>query len=485
MIKNTAARYSYIILVLLISITQIYAEDATSLSILIPRGFTTDTVLELALSNYRLFHNDYIDRSYKKPKHWCAYTMQNTYFYQESTNTCDLARYFFPNNDITVTINQNGTGDIGSPWIDLIGRDGGNYSASMNILPVSKVWGGISKVTHDLSTLVDGLWLQTVIGVIFMQHNIDVFDRVCGAQGETPCLNRPIEAFNNNQWHYGKLNVQEMEHSGVDDILFRCGWMFAKGRQGHASVYGLALIPMGNRPQGTFLFEPIIGNGGHWGLGFGINLDMRLFSWAKNEVSVMLDCSYRYLFSARERRSFDLCNGDWTRYFKVASMHDPSTPCFGINFFTQDMDVTPRGNFDGWFAIHYRKSDFNIEGGLSYWWRNSEHVCLSCPFPEDIGIFDLTNHETSASTACISQTDAGVNAVVPDAVFTPITMQDINLDSARQRSVSTVKIYLAASINGKFLGLPSMTGFGVSYEMPSGNNALRQWAVWGKTNVSF
>lgn len=477
-----------VVALLIIAIGSPYSVDASrrrrhSRTTLIPRGFTTDATLEHVLSSYRLFHNMYPDKPYDFPKK-PMFTMQTTYFYEESNNRVSLERYFFPCGDCQLCINQDGTGHIGSPWLGLIAPEEKQFRAILNLEPSRRAYGAITRFHMDWSCLLEGLWMSAIVSALYVEHDIDFFDRMRSAEGVCPFA-RPAQAFNSRSLMYGVLPTKRMKINGYDDINFKVGYTISEGAHHHIELYGNVIVPMGQRPSGRVLWEPIIGNGGHWGLGVGFNLELHLWERGRQSLSFLADTVFRYLFGATERRMFDLCNGEWSRYMKVAHRSNPQVACPAINHLTQEVHVRPRDNFDSWMALHYKRGDLNLELGVNVWYRNSEKLCLRCPFPCDIGIFDLSNQMTSASQATICQTNEGDNAAPSDEEFTPIRTCDVNVESARQRSAASVKLSLGLGFHGYFLGKPSLFGLGGAYEIPRDNSALEQWAVWFKTNFTF
>src|SRR6185436_1681238 len=75
--------------------------------------------------------------------------------------------------------------------------------------------------------------------------------------------------------------------------------------------------PTGNKPEGEFLFEPIVGNGHHWTLGVGFNAHAMLWRSECDDscFGFYLDANITHLFSTCQRRAFDLCTpGANSRY---------------------------------------------------------------------------------------------------------------------------------------------------------------------------
>jgi hypothetical protein len=212
--------------------------------------------------------------------------------------------------------------------------------------------------------------------------------------------------------------------------------------------------------------------------------------------AAMIDANYRYVFSACERRSFDLTNnGNWSRYLLVATEIQPLDSLPGINFFTRSARVTPGSTFQLWAALHVQKSSWNAEVGYNLWVRSKEKACLiSCNGPikcngKSIGIFDIANccnpPGTSASTATICQGTSGTNATTSDTTFTPVDYCDLNLCSAENPLTFSNKIYISIGYDSDIQDHACYIGLNGSYEWAHNASALDQWAVWGNIGLKF
>ncbi len=86
--------------------------------------------------------------------------------------------------------------------------------------------------------------------------------------------------------------------------------------------------PSGNKPRGDYLFEPIVGNGGSWELGAGF--DSHGVLWRSCECdstfSFYLDANVTHLFKACQRRTFDLCGKNNSRYMLAERLTSTITP---------------------------------------------------------------------------------------------------------------------------------------------------------------
>ena len=72
----------------------------------------------------------------------------------------------------------------------------------------------------------------------------------------------------------------------------------------------IGAAPTGKRPKAEYLFEPMVGNGGHWEVGAAFTSHMLFWSSESGESHAggYLDVNVTHLLKAHQKRCFDLCN---------------------------------------------------------------------------------------------------------------------------------------------------------------------------------
>ncbi len=461
---------------------------AQSHSILIPRSITHNATYELALDNYHIYHHENDDRT--------GFSFYVTPFYTQSDNTSAMARYFLPQNACNLNIQEDGSGNVGSLWLNLAAAPGLFFSSMLSIAPVRKATGGYFYARFDMSRwlpdahwLLRNIWLSVSFAAFQAKHSLNVCEALTGdmAYGTVSGITTGIQALNNPAWTAGLFSTCPLKQTGVDDIQLKLGdnWFFCDD-QSHIGLYLVGSIPTGNRPISKYIFEPLVGTK-HGAFGVGINADFKLYKNTYSQFNFMLDTKYRYLFSGCERRSFDLCaNGDWSRYLLVVNGDTTSLSMPGINTATFPVTVTPRSQIELWFALHYEVCQWNIEAGYNLWWRACDKICGNNQFPPNTGIYDIagavSSNPVSASMANITESAIGPNIAPSDAVFTPSTL--LNFSSGAQPQALVNGIYGAVSYNDNDVCCPFLIGFGGGYEFAD-CNTLSQWSVWGKLGLSY
>lgn len=418
---------------------------------------------------------------------WIAF--QVLPFYQQSRSAQKVSKYYLPCcNAGKMRVQEDGLGDIGSLWLSLIAADNQQYEGFFTLAPERKIVGNFFDIRMSLSRFICHTWLD----VTFVLERITKKLNFCPHEGPNPGIACDVatlcQAFNQPDWHYGRLWNGERTVTGIDDvqIKFGCDWFYCDTN--HISPYLLLGISTHTKKCDEFLFAPSIASG-HNSFGFGIIGDLQVAFWdCYSSLTLLMDFKYRREFGGTVKRTFDLCkNGDWSRYLLVVSEDERANTLPGINFFTQDVKLQATNVLDSWVAVHYKHRQCHVELGYDLWWHQHEALKL-CSFPEGIGIFDLAGqcggNPTSASNAMICQSIAN-NQPTSDPVFVPISACDFNLDSGAVPTRLSSTLYLALGYDAYVYEHPLLFGVGASYEFGHGTAALDNWDIWAKFGVAF
>lgn len=467
-------------LCMLVSCTQDL--HTSSKSFFRPRDISTDSMLELSLTNYHRYHSldDSLEDGDLKDRWFSFYAKP---LFMQSTNHKKMARYFLPNNNACATLDESGNGTLDSLWFNLISPDGTFYNSNIFLAPERTVAGVLFTMYVNFTKAI---WLGINSAAVQVTNNIHLHE-YRNQTGTIPGFANAYNAFNNSAWCAGKISCADLKVGGLDDIQFKLGYDVFKLEDGHATIYLVATAPTGKRPNSEYLFEPLVGSK-NGSVGVGLDLDAVAAEIRDYELSFMLDFKYRFIFPATERRSFDLCkNGQWSRYLLVVTPDQLLNSQPGINLLTIPVKVTPRSTIDLWAALNLPICNFNIEIGYDFWWRQAEKICKKCPICPGYGIQTLALCGfplSSASTANITQGASGSNATVTDTTFTYITDADLNLNSAAHPHALSQKLYIDFGYTIKRDCYSALLGLGAAYEFAT-KNALDQWTVWITTGITF
>ena len=310
---------------------------------------------------------------------------------------------------------------------------------------------------------------------------------------------------------YGKFGCSR-QAVGLSDIEMALGWDIVSNFQGHAGFNIRASIPTGTRPKSEYLFEPIVGNGKHWELGFGFTGHVLLWEMdGEQQFSFFGDVNVMHFFNARQRRSFDIVtNGFGSRYMLVkqfdANQNYTGNSLPAINVTTLNINVRNAIQIDMALMFGYTYNAFTFDIGYNMWFRSHDEITpLEC-LPQNRygfkGIQNVVNIigtplDTTQSTATLHGNNLSQRAAVVDPNSPQFfNMNDLDLTSASSPRVLTHKFfsYIGGSWPDSCRNILPFFGIGGEIEVEGLNlrdqkrfskDTLSQWAVWLKGGFGF
>ena len=171
----------------------------------------------------------------------------------------------------------------------------------------------------------------------------------------------------------------------------------------HIGIKMQIAAPLGNRPKGMYLFEPIVGNQHHWELGIGATAHALVWSNEAEEerVDFFMNLLVNHLFGSHQRRSFDLKGRPNSRYMLAQKMTSNTNNLTGndirsiaqfdqevtsiVNFTTYDVIVKVNVQADVALYCTYTHKNNYWTFGYNAWKRGCENVSIKnkCSFPEN------------------------------------------------------------------------------------------------------
>lgn len=419
--------------------------------------------------------------------------LASTTFYQQSNSNEGLARYFFPNDKTELVIAQDGSGDINSGWF-FIGDIQTSpplenpFSSTIKIRPESKSYG--TMLRYD-APVYKSMWFSCQLPFVQVENNLhftesnikngltrDALDSSGDHLIGEYTLNsiNATEAFNNRLMLYGKMKDGVQKLAGLADINVQLGLTCIDDNVKKIQFWLQGIIPTGYKPRAEYVFEPIVGNGHHVGLGGGGSVEGTLYK--KNSLNIKLSnmFNYIYLLKNTEKRTFDLVRGPWSRYTWAFQRYNDQNysifdQAFGPNHFTQDFYITPGSVIDDTIALHLHYKSFHCDSGYSIYMKREEEVEYK---PHPLNLFITQKIETIKTTP---STDLLIpNVILPGYQFNPC---DIDADSVTQPKVVSHTFFLTLGWTSNNVTVR----LGGSYEYEADNNALHQWTVFSNLSV--
>ncbi|MBU4269594.1 hypothetical protein KJ644_01425 [Candidatus Dependentiae bacterium] len=443
-------------------------------------------------------------------------------FYLESCDKGDLGKYFgFANKNV---IRLSGSTNIATS--DLAFRrifhhaDEATAVADVKFEPELQAYGARIDYYQDLEKILDGLYLKVALPIVnvdtdmhinvsnkaggnsfFLSSNY-IENYFLGTYGDgNPAATAAAQTGADAQQvlKYAKIGGSHSETS-VADIDLVLGYKFFDKEKYYVALNLGLTIPVGNDADGVWAFEPIVGNGGHWAVGGGLDFSVKL--WEKNDQNIKLTgvANYRYMFEDTEMRTLGLKKSDgtsvnWGQYRYVGT-DGGNTAIPAANVLTKNVEVEPGSQVDAILYFTYNNGGWTLDLGYNFFWKEREDVKLkgtdfqtathAIVDPDWVGTASLlvTNFLPKASD----------NAVVDGATFdAPVVFgttayqlirDNIDTTVAETPSMDTHKIFAGVGYNWKEWEYPLMLGIGGAYEF-AGNDGIENWQVYGKIGMKF
>lgn len=452
--------------------------------------------------------------------------------YERSFRPVQIAEYFFGTNVLGISGSQVATRKQTDLLADYFGLSP-HFQSNVVIAPVMQnviadlAW-HVGYKSFFASIHAPITWTRTDMNLcesVFDAASADLFPAGYMA---IPELKAPYDSFTSaiagSTTGYGQIEplqqgIMSNRHikSGCADIHFDAGWHIIYNERGRVGVMAKVVVPTGNRPTSHFLFEPVVGNGRHVEVGFGLTGSSLLWEQdAEQRLDFLVDVNVMHLCSTHQKRAFDLIGtgtwqrvGNWGSRYILAKKFEDSTNYSGvslplINVTTLPVDINVTIQVDAALMLAYTYKSFGFDFGYNGWVRSKENMGCVC-FPDKTyalkGIQNVADGDVLSNT---TQSKATINgdlfseqALVaddPSPVF--IAQRDINLDSAQAPLSYSHKFFwqlyrtwyerslkpLSAN-----LGIGGFVEFeGVRpHNVQTNKNSLSQWGAWVKFGVGY
>ncbi|MFH1461939.1 MAG: hypothetical protein ABIF12_03265 [bacterium] len=441
----------------------------------------------------------------KQSKKMGGLKILGTMFYKESTNSSDLASYFFPEGKTELSVqgpNVAGIPDISSTWLAIANADQElirDFSSKISIRPKQKAFGFNLQLFKSLNFINKRILLGASLPFIQVETNLNFNEYDKSIQTEKLPLDlsnkylaaNATEAFDHPLLKYSKMKNGVQKLAGLADIKISLDGLIKTNNLVDINLYGFGIIPTGYHPKVEYLFEPILGNGKHFGAGAGANINVNAWKYKDKKILVSAGGEYQYLFEATNKRTFDLKNnGSFSRYLDIRRNGVGQT--FNVtdlaNVSTLNCKTTPRSNLNSFIDIAFSYKKYLLKIGYNLWWRDSEKINLSERLEE---IYAITGTDIDAQGNVVME-DYFPNATIKNhsnahhnAPFNVITPSDINLDSGKINQALSNTFYLNAGWNGYLYDKKYWINSGISYEIASQNNILSNWELFLQLGIAI
>ncbi len=421
----------------------------------------------------------------------------------ESTEPEDLARYFLPFDKNCLLAAEDAAMDI--MYRDLVARNfniktkRNTFKSRVCFEPRQRVIG--FGITYK-QLLTCNWWIELSGPFVQVENTMGLTENIIDNGGgpvnelgldNSPRVGSMIEAFNQPNWQFGHITTRTLRKRGIADIEFKVGrtTYICDSETAYMSSFAGFLIPTGNKPQGKFVFEPIVGHNHHFGFLYGTYMGFELWCYNGHRIGLELANNSMYLLPNHQVRSFDVRNKQWSRYQELyrnkaqaeeaAATQNPNSGTSGINVFTQCVTVRPRFQTDFNSGFLYSYDRFLVEAGWNFFARQAEKVELM--WERKPAIKDITGMGKTNRARTIQENFPG--SALPLSEFRFISKSELLLDSAAHPAVLSNILYITIGAHLNTGCSIIILGLGGSYEFSFINTTLRRWLAWGKLAVSF
>jgi hypothetical protein len=306
-----------------------------------------------------------------------------------------------------------------------------------------------------------------------------------------------------NEMCFGKLCCRPTQ-TGIADLEFDVGYNFWACQDYHVAIKLVVKAPTGNKPEAVYLFEPIVGNGGHWELGAGLSAHYVLWEADDNcNLTFHLDGYATHLFATScETRLFDLCNnGCFSRYLLLKRYSNNGTTLNGLergpNIFAQNLSTKINVQGDVTALLSYKTDCWLIDLGYNFWGRSQEEAeCTYFDIPANTygikgtlpvcqeGVANSTNIRT-ASLSTINES-AGKQGISDGPLPVFVTADDLDVNGSLAPSALSNAFVFNFGYIWENSDYTPFLGLGGKAEFSGSNDAtLDQWALWLKGGLTF
>lgn len=483
----------------------LFASTHSNKTFLMPRPQGVNMAMEYTTWN-QLIQRD------KKYHNGCNISL--TSFYEQSFKANKLGKYF--------GISNKNSFIFGLPHVVLADRDinlgyvinyftqddENDYTANLKLTPKQTNYGLGLNMYQDLEEISKGLYFKLSLPFVHVKNNLNV-----QYSGDYNYINQYMSSFfggsyeykdqaGNNNYLQNQLNRAKLspaqDKSGLADLDVILGYKLLDKPKYHFSLNAGLTIPTGNRPQGEYIFEPVYGNGGHVGVGGGLDLGIKFLGKSDWSFKFNLAGNYRYLAEGKEKRTLGLnvtYDGDdntknsftknFAHYFLLGKVGTPAnTPLTpAANILTSTLRVSPASQVDAIADFEFMFGKFTFDVGYNLFWKQKEGVSLKggSPFGSDSYGIAALDYDTSDPFTL----EYAVGTLDSSAHPRALGLQDLDMSSVKTPAYWTNKIYGGLGYIFKHWENPILISVGSSYEFANNNAQIEKWALWFKAGVSF
>ncbi|MBX9830858.1 hypothetical protein K2X40_02790 [Candidatus Babeliales bacterium] len=468
---------------------------------LMPRPTNVDKAME-----WTTWHAHFFKKH--QEKHGINSHFQVTGFWQASTNDEDLGTYFGIGNGKNSFV-------VGDPTVDGVeinsfrlihNADGGGglsdpFPGTITFKPERESFGFRLDYIQDINAPIKNLFFKASMPIVHVETDMEISVADSVKQiilddpnnteytiadffaGNINVSQNPMDNTNQQEsLKFAKINGDRSK-TGIADLDLALGYKYFHSATSHAFISVFVTVPTGSKVRGTYLFEPIVGNGHHVALGASVYAGAQVWSGEQGKLRVDGCLNYSYLFEGTEQRTIGVKNittgntellGFYNMGARIGQVDKPFFPL--ANVLTRDLRVQPNSQIDALLNLSFQSKRFIVEVGYNLYWKDQESIWVK-------NTDDLIGQVGIVSPTAVSNVAITAASFVGGAAF---TADNLDINAAKTPSQITHKLSAGLAFKYKINNsYPSSLGIGGSYEFAPKNSSVEQYAVWGKAGFSF
>lgn len=376
-----------------------------------------------------------------------------------------------------------------------------------------------------LDELFCGFWARLDVPIVRTKYNINLVDKSTGAASSvlpddlygdttTKVYDTFKAALLGNKavgdlpvLNYGKI-CGERTDTSVANIRITLGYDFLRRECWHFAAGLLFVAPVGTKPTGEFLFEPIVGNADRFEVGGTANFAYELWNNcdASHTVTLFVDGYVNTVVARRNKRILGLKPTDatnaqstWSQYL-LLKKYNSSNEVTGLeraaNITTGDIKVG--ASVEGAIALLLQWNCNCTMAGIGYeaWGRKAEEAKARC-FDITANTYALQGVSVWDGTSAAGTSATGNNGNAPTStISTPgnataflesnyLSSDDLDVCPALHTNANSNKVFGFVGYNWNECDWQPFILLGAEAEFGNNNRAFSQWGVIGKGGISF
>jgi len=282
---------------------------------------------------------------------------------------------------------------------------------------------GSNLIMQKAKQVVRDMYISIIAPILCVENDLNLTQSDIANEG-TAIPQNIVQAFNQPSWNYGKIRKQK-RHTNLAEIKILLGTSYESRDYFQVNYNSLLVIPVAKKQNAEFLFDPVVGNNRHMGIGAALNIQALLNrDPSRIAFCFFLDLESTLLIRNKQNRTFDLRKKPFSRFLLMNKKGaEPRTNVPGVNLLTRRATIKPFNMVD--FAMGWRTKtkQAEFEAGWGIWGHGYERIAHLKPFKEVFGIAGTEGKTASKSTIANQAQDD------PNDTFVPITLFDIDTAS--------------------------------------------------------